>query len=132
MESKVNYYSAVDMIDEGIIHLHLYKKGDLFPQVLQEQLIAILDFLKSVDKPEYETLLFNKRIMISRENLVSVHKHIKYLKFPVTDIEIAITLLKKIVTPGQLDAASISQLEKYLLEFSNPLWISSFTKNKDE
>jgi hypothetical protein len=128
MDNKIDYYKSVDTIDEGIMSLNFLKSKVKFPECLRLELIEILEFLKKAELPEYEELLYDKRIAISKENLQNIHKKIKDLNIPIDKADSAISLLKQI-SSDELSIEQIDQLEKYLFEFSYPLWVTTITRN---
>ena len=123
MTNTIDYRKAVDVIDEGILQLNSFRCNHSFPVELKEDLNNILEFLKQANKPEYESLLFDKRITIDRHKLNTIHKKINELQFSEQHIENAIQLLNKISAFG-LTTEEIDCLEDYLLEFSKPMWMT--------
>lgn len=125
MKNSIDYRKSVDTIDEGLMALNLLRTGVSFPLELLEEILNILDFLSLAEKPQYEDLLYDNRVTISKECLKSIHDKIKDLKFPVDDIEKTKELLRK--TSGNISTAEMDSLESYLIEFSQPLWITTIS-----
>lgn len=118
----IDYRKAVDTIDEGLMALNLLRAGNPFPFELRDELIDILNFLSLVEKPEYKSLLYDNRVTISKESLESIHEKIKDIKFSIADIDTAKILLQK--TNTKITVAEMDNLEAFLLEFSQPLWVT--------
>lgn len=129
MPIKIDYHKAVDTIDEGILALNLLKSNIEFPESLKGNIIDILQFLSLARKPEFEELLFDNRISISKENLDLIHEKINDIQFSETNIDAAIKLFQK-VTTQTIEREEINMLQKYLLEFSNPIWVTITSKKQ--
>jgi hypothetical protein len=131
MNDTIEYQKVVDILDEGIMQLSLYKKSNSFPTLIKSEIISILNFLKKAQKVEYEELLYDKRVSIDFKNLSSIYERLHKIDLNDDDIQTAISYLEEI---GKeiLSEEKIHTLETTLMNLSIPIWHSISIEEENE
>jgi hypothetical protein len=131
MSDTIEFQKVVDILDEGIMQLSLYKKSNFYPAVIKSEIISILDFIKKAQTAEYEELLFDKRVTIDYKNLSSISERLHKIDLNEDDIQLAIDYLEEI-DKEVLTLDKVQALEAILMNLSVPIWHSISIEEENE
>ena len=121
MNSAIQFQKFVDIIDEGIMQLSLYKEKKQFPDDLKGELLDILNFLSKTKDNQLETVLHDKKVSIDAKDLNTIKERMHEISIEEINIQDIVTQVDKLGAI-ELSASEINSLEVAMLNLSIPLW----------